>query len=265
MRLALLYTIFNGTELLKPSIQALEKHVDGVMLCYQEISNKGNVIDPVDMDNIIKGQTYLDTRTSLHADVIRFTPEPKEDDKVIERNKHNAMIRWAVDNGYTHALMMATDHFYEEAQFVAAKDRVEELDVDVTFTKMFTYYKYPTWQLVPIEDYLCTFIVKLSEDIHIAERQYPAAYHVDPSVRLSPADKFHTFQENQIMMHHYSMVRNDISNKLNNAAIYRNKGVEPYIEEWEGYDINSNPGVTYFHGRKIKAVNDIFGLSEIIN
>jgi hypothetical protein len=70
------------------------------------------------------------------------------------------------------------------------------------------------------------------------------------------------FLPNEFLFHHYSLVRNDIIEKFSNSPSRSlNQWKETgYIDEFLNYDIEKNPGVGYFGGRKIKIVPDYFDI-----
>lgn len=247
MKLGVSFTVFNGTELLCRSFKSIKPFADVVHLRYQKTSNRGREIDPRDMDNILK----VDCEHHL------YEPDLSLSTKENERRKHQAMIDELKAEGCTHFLLMACDEFYAYDDLMKWKDPA--MEYDVTYTKMFTYYKYPTWQLDPPEDYFKPFICRIRPNTKITPfDNYPVK--VDPSVRVFPVD---TFAEIPIRMHHYSMIRQDIKSKFMNAASsvnWTSEQIERFTQEYEGYDMESNPGVEYFKGRKIKVVPNYFGL-----
>jgi hypothetical protein len=59
------------------------------------------------------------------------------------------------------------------------------------------------------------------------------------------------------------MVRENIHDKFRNAAASMRWGkrqAEGFALEYEMYDIDRNPGVSYFRGRKIKIVPNYFNI-----
>jgi hypothetical protein len=256
MKLAVCFTVFNGLELLVKSIEKIYPFADEIILCYQNISNKGNVCTNV--DRVVRTITGIDSKIHM----VRFDPYLKISTKENERNKHQLMIDYAKDLKCTHFLMMATDHFYMPEEFEKAKRVCLEHDHDVTFTGMFTYYKYPTWQVTPVENYFMPFICKLTQDTQIKYvHSYPCK--VDPSVQVLPCKNWRIFDQSNIMLHHYSMIRTDIRNKFENAAAsirWKQGDVERFIEEYENYDLRLNEGISYFGGRKVKIVENYFNM-----
>ncbi len=255
MKLSACYSVFNGLELLEKSIQQIYHLVDDVVICYQTVSNKGNQCDDVELF------IYNRFASMERVTIIDFSPNLSVNTKQNEREKHQLMIDEAKKNGSTHFLLAATDHFYHASEFIIAKKMVEKGDYDVTFTQMYTYYKDPSWQLTPIEDYLMPFIMKLYDHTKIVNRSYP--FVVDPAVKVNTCDSWILFSENLIMLHHYSMIRNDIGSKFKNAAAsmrWNKNAVNRFTNEYHNYDINVNPGVSYFQGRKIRLVANYFDI-----
>lgn len=255
MLLAACYTVFNGLELLEKSIAQIESEVDWVIIGYQTISNKGNpstVIEP-----------FLERfRGNFKYHLVHFEPDLSKNTKENERKKHQSLLNYARILGCTHVFLSACDHFYDKKQIPWAKKMVLEENLDITFTRMYTYYKHPEWQLTPLEDYYMPFIIKLSETTRI-ERMSTFPLRVDPSVQINTFAKWILFPEQHLMLHHYSMIRTDIKNKFDNAAAsirWTEEDKKSFINEYENYSIETNPGIKYFGGRKIKWVPNWFNL-----
>lgn len=255
MKLAALYTVFNGLELLDKSILNILLNVDKIVLCVNTHSHFG-----VQDDRPMKEVEKYRNQPGFH--IISYTPDLKLSSKENERIRLQFKIDKARELGCTHFIAMAEDHFYVPKEFKKAKKMVEFLSLDTSFTRMFTYYKYPTWRLTPIEDYSCPFITRLDSNRRIAKNpQYPVK--VDPSVQIDKVGNWHEFDSKTIMLHHFSMVRDDIRYKFENAAASIRWGsdrIEVFMKEYESYDLNLNPGISYFKGRKIEVVEDLFNI-----
>lgn len=260
MKLAAIYTLFNGTECLHRSIKQILPYVDIIILGIQEVSNSGNQIKEQDRSRIFNAHREFDKSI-----IVNYTPSMSYDRKENERRKLQFMLDTAKELGASHWLLLAGDHIYKPKELKAAKDKISkgQITADVTLSEMFTYYKKPTWQLSEIESYYMPFICKLKKDTKVVkENKYP--YRVDPSVRIN-ADTFHLFGK-ELMLHHFSMVRNSVEWKIKNAAAgqgWTKEKAEKFIKEWNNYDIELNPGVEYFGGKKIRIVEDYFKLNAI--
>lgn len=254
-KLAACYTVFNGEELLQQSMKQIDSEVDLFIVCFQIISNKGHEnrhLKPF-LGCFVGNKKVI---------MVNFNPDLSLNTKENERRKHQLMIETARNNGATHVLLAACDHFYDAQQFKYAKERSFNHDLDISFTSMFTYYKSPEWQLTPKEDYFMPFIIKLHPTTKICyNKDFPLK--TDPSVQVNTFMVWGLFTEDECILHHYSMIRKDIYNKLHNAAAsirWKNEELILHGIEYETYDINKNPGVSYFQGRKIKLVPNYFDL-----
>ncbi len=256
MKLAMCYTVYDGLELLEKSILNMIPVVDFTIICYQTVSNKGNIKNDIafDLDKYVHNSDIYLVRYKTD-----LTLGPKEN----ERRKHNLMLNKAREYGATHLIMSATDHFYNDRDVFNAKRLVEKNDFDVTFTSMFTYFKKPSWQITPVEEYFMPFICKITPQTKVERvRNYPLL--VDPSVQLSPFKNWYLFTEKELMLHHYSVCRNDIREKyLNAASPWEPHQIDDFCNDFDNYDLDVNPGVKYFSGRKIKVVPDYFNLNPI--
>lgn len=257
MHLAALYNCFNGLEFLEKSIEQIYSHVDEIVLCYQAISNKG--------EKKAKVKPFIESfrdKPKLH--ILEFKPNLSNITKNNEVSKLQMRIDYAKKIGCTHFISSAEDHLYKPDEFKKAKDKVLNSIFDITFTAMYTYYKHPTWQLTPIEDYYMPFICKLYPHTKVQRNsKYPL--RVDPSIQINTCDNWCLFNQEEIMLHHYSMVRKNIVDKFKNAAAsirWKPNSVERFMNQYNNYDIKLNPGVGYFGGRKIVIVEDWAGIEN---
>jgi len=255
MKLAACYSIFDGLELLKPSIDQIYPFVDVIIIGYQLTGWNGNRSDEI--------QPYIERMlTGEHAEKLRFVeyvPVVSKPPKENELAKHNVMLSAARDEGATHFFMSATDHFYLPEQLIRQIDRASEYDV--TFTRMFTYYKHPTWQLTPMEEYLMPFIMKIYPQTEFLRCKYPVV--VDPALKVNTAREWHVFPVEELVLHHMSMIRINIREKMQNSVslgYWPQGSAERFIAEFESYSLEENRGVEYFQGRKVQVVENWFEL-----
>ncbi len=256
MKLAACFTVFDGLELLDKAIKSIMPYCDMVVICYQKVSNTGQVNTKIKYE-----LEHFDRYSDIF--LVEYDTDLSVNPKENERRKHNLMVDTARQCKATHFIMMATDHFYKEEDILKCKDDVLKNDWDVTFTKMFTYYKYPTWQITPTETYHMPFICKLYPETRIEKvRRFPV--FVDPSVQVNTCKKWHLYPQHECMLHHYSMCRTDIYSKFSNAASsWSKEEIFRLIKEYNRYDLIENPGISYYQGRKVKIVDDYFALKGI--
>lgn len=255
MKLGAFFTIYNGTELLNGAIRNIEPYCDVILLHYQTTSNRGHKSNEFP-------EWYEANKNKLSKKIKILKYKPRNDwqaTKKNERIKHNQGIDFLRKEGCTHFLMAACDHYYNPFEFKAAKEYLKENDFDVTWTKMYTYYKEPTWRIEPMENYCMPFICKLTNETKICSR-FPV--RVDPSCGVAPYKTYKGFDPKELILHHYTMIRQDIRNKFRNAAASINWKADQFVNEYENYDIKVNKGVSYFSGdgiiRKIKVVPNWF-------
>ena len=253
MRIAAMYTLWNGLELLEKSIEQIYDDVDTIILCWQLYSNKAEK-----SNEIVDFIKRFEQDPKIH--LIEYTPSFISTTKQNERAKLQMRIDYAKTLGCTHFFSAACDHYYEPEQFRWAKNECSRNMYGVTFTRMATYYKHPTWKLEPLEDYFMPFICKLYESTTVVKA---SNYHVrvDPSIQISPANNPHVFGEDEILMHHFSMIRQDIGNKFRNAAAsirWKPEQVQRFLREYR--DAKPGDEISYFQKRKIVEVPNMFDI-----
>jgi len=267
MKTALLYTFWTGddVEMLKRSIQHNGLFVDRIIVFYQKTSNTGNFNEnPFQFlfkSSVIKRENYsVMMENGIVVSFKNFEPDLSLPTKENERIKHNLMIQTAKSQGFTHFIMAAADHFYNENTFENAKKLILESDPDVIFTKMITYYKREKWAIWPLESYCMPFIHKMHPDTEISKSvEYPVL--VDPSVKVNTIGSFHIMEPKDGILHHYSMIRTDIEKKFRNAAAsvrWSKEQVEGFIKEYKNAEIGDK--LTYFKGAEIRKINEILTL-----
>jgi len=247
MKLGVLYSVWNGLELLSGSINQIINDVDHIVICYQKVSNKGET-NPTIIDDIYEIINGFDSTKFI---IIGFEPNLIVNTKQNETNKHNKMIDTARKSGCTHFLFAACDHYYDTAQFKRAKTFCEQNKYSHTFTEMITYYKHDTWALWPLEDYYAPFICELGPDTKI-DMAAPYPLRNDPATKIKPIKKYMIFSMDNIIMHHYSMIRKDIENKFRNAAAsirWTPEQIEQFTKEYKYASLGDR--IFYFQGRQL--------------
>lgn len=249
MKIVAAYNIFNGLEIFHRSVQNTLPYVDEVIFIYQDISYRGNP-NPAVIDHI---------RQYPNIAAYQFHPDLKRPPKDNELVKQNMMIDLCREHKATHMILMDCDHIYQGEYFQAAIEKSRTYDV--TFTGMHTYFKFPTWQIEPPENYFMPFLIKLYPTTQFVKlHNYPVL--VDPTLRVNTCGNYYVFGLNEFYFHHYSMVRNDIHEKFRNSPSrpYEYWLQHGYIDEWENYDIELNPGIKYFSGRKVRIVPNFYDI-----
>lgn len=230
MKTGATYSFFDCGELLPHSIDCIRNHVDYISIIYQHVSNWGNK-----NDESVKDILY-DLKTSGKVDDV-FLYTPKMTYKLPhynEINKRHAGLESCRNAGCTHFMVMDADELYESKDLVYLLDYVKKHDPETTYSKMLTYYKTPEYILDPMEEYYVGLMYKIHP---FSEMKFGhnSPVLIDPTRRISTVDmnNYKVFETNEVLMHHFSYVRNDIKRKLMNSSARVN--FNPLIEDTVKY------------------------------
>lgn len=240
------YTVFNGLELLEDSINNIKDVVDDVIIAWSDCSHNGNKCDKI-----------ADFIRKLDVKSYKFTPNLRKSAKEIEKDKHLFLVSKAKELGAEYVILMATDHFYKKDDVIRAKEFLNNNPkINATATPMYTYFKEPTMRLEPCEKYFMPFICRTPSKI---VRKFPV--RVDPACNFYPNKPFHLFKD--IYLHHYSWLRLDVRDKLENAAARCNwkHKIESFIEQYEQFDESKND-FSYYPNHKIVECDSEFNFEN---
>jgi hypothetical protein len=230
MKLGAAYNVFDGIELLQGSIRSIRKHVDFVCVVMQEVSNFGNDLDNKSIEilnNLIK--------SNLIDRWCNYGPYLNKSGAENEIFKRNIGLSICKENGCSHFLSLDADEYYLHAQFAKAKQAIIDNDYDTTACQMLTYYHDKDVIVWPPEQYYVPFIYKLDDRRFRQNTTWPVA--ADPTRKLE-FRKGHLFERGKLQMHHFSYVRNNIRQKLENSSAmvnWKNRipSIVNYFEKWE--------------------------------
>lgn len=250
MRLIAIYNVWDGDELLVPSMKTIINHVDAIIILWQDVSNFGEKYRP----NVFSEE--IDMLCKVYH--LKYDPIIDMGGSMNERAKRNLGLNMARSLGGTHFIAMDCDELYED--FGAAKQMYIELEIakqiEGSVCRLQTYFKEVTYQFDKPEDYYVPFIHKLNEDTKTGSSSYP--YYVDPTRAINTSKVV----ELPIFMHHFSWCRHNIMRKARNssAKIKIEKG--NILRDYNSPDLGEGYWLENFN-RKIKIVEDIFGLDHI--
>jgi hypothetical protein len=141
---------------------------------------------------------------------------------------------------------------------MACMEDIEANGYDATACRLFTYYKLPTYQLEPIEDYWVPFICQVKPVQQVLNWHWCLA---DPKRGIAPVNKFHAFSETDLMMYHFSYVRRNLLMKLTNHCSPLVAGAtDETIKAFEDWQPPMPMPVYPTHS--IKIVPDKFGIAQ---
>lgn len=209
MRLVAILNVWSDWDWLEISVKNLEPLVDGFIIVASEKSNWGE-ISPIPeywKDKVVLREPFFNHPLNCETD------------------KRNFGLSLAIRTGYTHFLSGDVDELYEAEPFLKAKERFHvEPDLQGLVCRTQVYFKSPKLT-VGLDHTLIPFIHKLTPDIkHEFNKRYPYAWekgniHIDPSRSLNINSGV---KMDDIIMHHYSWVREDYEKKIRNSTARNN-------------------------------------------
>ncbi|NCX55606.1 MAG: hypothetical protein EBW87_00185 [Burkholderiaceae bacterium] len=249
MKLAVIYNVWDGVELLPSSIKCVKDHADEIIIVWQDISNYGEPFDPTPfiMD-------CLDKDVIKRVRFVRYEPNVRQSGALNEKAKRNLGISIATIHKCTHFIHMDCDEFYDD--FGKSISEYKESGQEGSVCKIYTYFKHPTWRFERHDGYFVPFIHKLRKDSVAGLNSYP--FYVDPTRTINALDVALI----PTVMHHYSWVRHDINRKVRNSSARKQISKSDIISCYENLECGPGFFVTYY-GQKLIKVDDTFDLSNI--
>lgn len=238
-KLAAIWSIFDGEELLHYSVNQIKSEVDVRIAVVQTTSNRGEFYEPR-------------FNYSLFDYVLQFEPNPRKTPMQNETDKRNMGIDFAKTLSASHYILLDCDELYITREFARLKKILE--NAEYSACKMYTYYGSPTKRIEPIESYYVPFINKLTPLAKVGNnRNYSAL--CDPTrkdMRLRNSRDLVLF--NNPIMHHFSWVRKDIERK------FRNSTSEVFSGNIESYAASVKRGELVHFDGKLAECENIFGI-----
>lgn len=249
MKLAAIYNVFDGHELLEKSIMSIRDHVNKVIVIWQDVSNYN------DYDASIEGVVSDLNRRGIVDHQARFVPVAHHAPFQSETLKRKWGIKIARELRCSHFLSMDVDEFYIPDQFKAAKKFMKNGDWGGSACRIRVYYKSPELCFKNLDRTWVPFIHKI-DCKHTGH--YPV--YADNTRKVTYQGGFVEFPPEMIIMHHYSWVRKDIEKKVKNSTAYPNleRHGKKLFSEWEHAKEGSHIKCV-FNDTLVRAEN-IFGI-----
>jgi hypothetical protein len=248
MRIAAVFNIWADCLCLLPyAIENIRPVVDEVIVVWSRKSNRGNV-----MDYELPKNCKL-----VQCEPVSNVPQ------INETAKRNAGLEAAKAGGFTHFIMLDSDEFYVQSDFVREKNSIEALDISGTVCGVQTYFKSPTLT-IGIDHTIAPFIHKVTPSLQYKMNYagYPMAYErgtarIDGTRRLNITKGVKMVD---IVMHHMSWIRKDFKLKMeNSSASFKAHRSQIVYDDLD----NAKPG--YFckgYQRELVSCENIFNLPE---
>lgn len=236
MKLGVSYNVFDGEELLESSIKSIRNNVDYISVVYQTVSNFGNPCDPelVPLLEKLKHEKLID-------EIFEYKPKVNKGGHFNEITKRNIGLSLSEGANCTHHISMDSDEFYLDSEFKYMKNIMEDPQWDSCVCKMKTYFKDPTFEIRPMNEYYVSLMFKIRRGVEF-NFGIPFPVLVDPTRRMEPGN-CRIFDRSEIEMYHMSYVRKNIKSKLiNSSSNSAFKDVDLFLEMYENYQL----GDTFF-------------------
>jgi len=245
MKLAAIYNVWDGEELLRGSVELIKDHVDLFIFVWQDVSNFGEHYNPIPNLNLPEG---------INKILVKYDPQyqcgfPNE------CAKRNLGLYTAKENNCTHFLHLDCDEYYEN--FADAKQKYLTTGAHGSVCKLFTYFKKPTLRFESEDGYFVPFIHKLFPDT-IAGKRGPVDYpfHVDPTRKINQQDVVLL----DVHMQHFSWVRLDIERKARNSSAKYNLEEGTMLKDYQNNEVG--PGFyVKDYDKKLIEVPNYFGIT----
>lgn len=241
MKLAAIYNVWDGIELLEGSINCIKDDVDFIIIVSQSISNFGERYNP--LREIIQAIKNIDREKII---ILDFTPN-KIAGQSNEIQKRNLGLQIAKEFNCTHFLHLDTDEYYQN--FRDAKNLYIESGTEGSACRIFTYFKLPTLRFETEDGYYVPFIHKLLPETQAGGDYYP--YYVDRTRRINCKEVALL----PIHMHHFSWVRNNIERKFRNSSAKNNLERGTMLIDYNNPNVKEGFYVTDYDKKLIEVPN----------
>ena len=237
MKLGVSYNVFDGEELLGPSIRLIREKVDYISVVYQTVSNYNHACsdDLIDTLNRLKSMGLVD---ELQIYTPKMFSRDKNNVSYNELEKRNIGLNISRRNNCTHHMSIDCDEFYVPEQFEYMKATFAEGDYDSAVCHYTNYYNDSIYKIDEThhEAYVST-IYRVNDDTAYTFRSKNSPVKIDPT-RKTNNKNYIVFDRLEVEMHHMSMVRKDLRRKYMSSTYNKHgfKDVESAIrcyDRWE--------------------------------
>ena len=269
MKLAAIYNVFDGEELLLYSIKNIRSKVDYIIVSYQTMSNHGELA-PDTLEPFIKELL----QKKLVDEIWCYQPNLKLSPGKNEKIKRNHSQRLALLANCTHFIHMDADEFYIPDEFAQAKQYIQQHGIKSSAVSIIEYLKSPRYEIlngytISFEFgrkymFYAPFIMALVPSLGT---YFPVLS--DQTRRSNGHLRFWLFPKHIIALHHFSTLRRNLTKKYNNSSLNDDKKniqvidkIQPQIINWQFEQNQISEDLALFNELVIKRVPNIFNLPE---
>jgi len=218
MSFGVIYNVWDGCELLEPSIRSIRNAVDEVVVVYQEKSYYGNYIKEYDINLVLsdlKHEHLIDDKILVNFD---NDCKNSHEAKQMEKLKYQIGLDYLEKKHIDYFMMRAVDEFFIEDELRRSLGQVQAKDYHRTFCEISTYSS-PTLKDVENTDHVNgSFIYKMIEGKKIGQGMQPPLY-IDAVANYGNNTSDYIFPNEEVVMHHYRLSRLDLKRKALNSSI----------------------------------------------
>lgn len=256
MKLGICYMVFDGEELLEFAAASIRNNVDFISVTYQTTSYFGNPSD-ADLLPLLK---RLQSRKLIDK-LIHFEPDLSVHPKFNELKLRNIGLDASRKAGCTHHISADVDEFYKSDQLEYAKDVMANGDYDFSVASLATYYKDPTFLVVPDQKLLVSFIHPVTNEYNSSILYPKFPFHMETTRRFTRHEKYKVFTNEELTIHHMSYIRKDIRKKFQNSDNGRFYKIDKFVEKFDRYKVGDRVCLLPdFMNRKTVLVENTFGI-----
>lgn len=212
------YSLFDGEELLEPSLLSIRNQVDYINVVYQLTGWSGEKANDNLLDTLLKLK-----EKGLIDELIEYIPNQKRAGHQ-ERKKRNIGLRKALKAGVNFFMPMDVDEFYRCNEIAEAKAFMQRKKLNYTVCAVKNYTTTPTERIV---DENHTQYIMFFSKINCFSRLGKSKFHttqIDPTRQLKFLLPTRNFTLPNVFMHHMSCIRNDFEKKNRNCSEISKRG-----------------------------------------
>jgi len=251
MSLFVFYNCATCSELLEYSIIQMLPVTKNITIHYQTKTNVNTLA------NKRHFRKYVKLAQKYHLELFEFWPDLNKSPKSNETQKRNIAYKQAQLRGANYFMSIDEDEIYDSKQLQKAFQIFIDGDWDSSVCRLLTYYKKPTLQVNPPEDYYTSVFYIVDSRLFIEGLKFPVK--VDPARKMKP-NRLKIFNWEELTMHHYSYVRKNIKEKLRtqSASVNFKDRIDDIVTHFKNHN-GSFPA--YWGGKQPK----YFDLKEVNN
>lgn len=227
MKLAAIFCVWDDWDVLKFSVANIRPVVDGIIIVGSNYSNYAE-LSPIPPEWHTT-ELYIKEPVLVHA-------------MHAETDKRNYGLSIAMEQGYTHFIMMDADEFYMQSEFLKEKQRfIDNPNLAGLVCASQIYFGSPQLT-IGLDTTRVPFIHSILPSLkHEFNRKYPFAWD-GREIRIDPTRSLNIncgVEWSNIVMHHYSWCRKDYAKKIRNSTargnLERSTILQDLVEAKEGH------------------------------